>query len=395
MELALEKFGAQLTDRGASLPTHFQKGNPLSNIILSILEQHGVVDERDLVFIGGSRADGLGNGWSDFDVFVITDRWSDPLVGSHLVPMPHDQLPLDLEVWRVSEVEELLARLRIANDGLPNDHRTFMSLTDDERDFLHSLTNAVPVQNEDGIIALQSKLVTNGLSRLSIARALVGITNTQTDLLGWLAVGDWQSACSAGQKLVEFSALAMLGTVGCTHLGGKWLIPLLRIWFPDARLPPRLLRGVQSLADRVYGLTIRPMREEDAHRYVCDCVDFCNRAVLFTQMNEAAGQHELMREVLWEPLGTSSRESGNEAPSLGPALQLRLNDGQWYVIRVGHEMYEVNEVAAAIIMLVDGAKGGADLIAAMRRAGVPAIEGLERSICDVLLFLANADLLSP
>ena len=374
-------------------------GNKLSTpaldteLIISILRRHEIFAEDDVVFVGGSIADGLATPWSDVDVFVVRSAVQRTEETLHLVPMPHDEMTMDLEVWRSSEVESLLRKLRKIRVDSPTDHRAFMRLTEDERDFLHCLAGGISVYNEAGLLKLKAEVDCDLLARLSVARAVVGITNSQTDLLGWLASGDWQSVGTACQRLLDFAALALLGASGSTHPGGKWITALLRKYFDGRQVPPRLLGGTASLVDHYYSLQVKPDGPAAAGSYARRCVNFANQAVIYAQMAHTAAADSALRRILWLPETTESIGDGQARPALTCAAQLRLHSGKWYLLHVGREMYEVNEAAISSLLLVDGRSTERQILDIMEGLSDVGRPQMAQSLRHLLLFLENANLL--
>lgn len=363
--------------------------------ISRILRENQLFNDRDVIFVGGSMASRLATPWSDVDVFLLRHEAAPSANGLHLVPLPHDEVPIDLEVWPMCEVTALLDKLDAVHAECDTDHRAFMRLTEDERDFLHCLASAVPIHNEELLLRLKARVDAALLGRLSLARALVGITNSQTDLLGWLASSDWQSVGTACQRLVDFAALAILGAAGCTHPGGKWLTALLRNHFQDDDVPSRLLGGASTLADRYYDLQVRPRRSEDAQPYAQSCVTFSNLAVVYAQLLDARCPQSAVDRVLSLPPCRSVRPLEQARPVLSCAAQIRFSLGEWHLIHVGREMYQINAAAAAMMLLMDGQCTEQEILDVMS-AGFPTadIERMATSLRDVILFLENANLLA-
>ncbi len=357
-------------------------------LITSILARHEQLRPDDVVFVGGSAASGLATPWSDIDVMVIRDVEGppDPL---HLVAMPHDEMTMDLEVWRRDEVDALLDRLGAIGRSAATDHRAFMRLSDDERDFLHSLAIAIPVRGATELAAMRARIDPALLARLSIGRALVGISNAQTDLLGWHALGDWQSAAFTCRRLVEFAGLALLGAAGCTHIGGKWTVELLRRAFADRAVPPRLLDGFETLADHYHALQAIPPTAEATWRAARACVRFCNLAVLYAQTDGVEIADATLRDIFWSTPAPPADE-GEDKPGLSLAVQIRFDRGIWYMLHVADEMFEINAVAVAMLVLIDGRSNEASILAALRDAATADPQALQRSLRDMLLLLDNA-----
>ncbi|WP_113703345.1 PqqD family protein [Nonomuraea lactucae] len=364
-------------------------------LVKSVLRTRFALDDDDVAYVGGSVADGIATPWSDVDVFLIRHGAEAADDGMRLVPMPHDDIPMDLEVWSRGEVEDLLGKLRALRSDSRSDHRAFMRLSDDERDFLHSLAIAIPVHNEDRLRDLQADVDRDLLAKLSLARALVGITNSQTDLLGWLSSGDWQSVGVACQRLLDFSASALLAAIGCTHPGGKWLTALLRSEFRDRPVPPRLLAGAKSLTDRFYALQARPAHAGAVDGYARACVGFANLAVAYAQTAGVERLDSTVRAVLWSPESPRSPSDGRSCPALSCGAQLRYDSGQWYLLHVGREMYQVNATAAAMVLLLDGRSTEQDVLDVLRDLSSADRDQLARSLHDLLMFLENANLLAP
>ncbi|MEU3563661.1 PqqD family peptide modification chaperone [Kitasatospora sp. NPDC006786] len=363
-------------------------------LIESVLRRHYALDDDDIVYVGGSVADGIATPWSDVDVFLIRDEVGPAADGMRLVPMPHDDIPMDLEVWSRGEVDGLLGKLRGLRSESRRDHRAFMRLSDDDRDFLHSLAIAIPVHNEGKLLELKAELDRDLLAQLSLARALVGITNSQTDLLGWLESGDWQSVGVACQRLLEFAASALLAAIGCTHPGGKWLTSLLRDQFKDREVPPRLLADAESLSDRFYALQTRPGCAEAVNGYARACVGFANVAVMYAQTFGVKDLDHAVRTVLWSPDPPSPPSDGRSNPTLSCRAQLRYDSGCWYLLHVGREMYRINATAAAMVLLLDGRSTEEEVVNAFQDVSSADRDQLAKSLNDLLMFLENADLLA-
>lgn len=333
--------------------------------ILDVLAAAGVLRDDDIVYVGGSVADRLATPWSDVDVFIVGSDAAAPGAPGRLIPLPHDNIRIDLERWHLAEVKTLLDRLEASGAAPPEDHRAFMRLLDEDRDFLHSLAIAVPIRNPAALGALRQRIDRPLLARLGGARALMGISNSQTDLIGWLAAGDWQSAAATSQKLVDFAALALLADAGSTHPGGKWINALLRRHFDYQPVPARLLGAAPTLADHYYRLQIRPDSAVALATHVRACTAFCNMAVAWCQAR-AGGDASIVPEILAVPVAAGA--TIGPRPVLATAAQIRRDGGSWYLLHVAGAMYEINDLAAAILLLCDGARGAGEIAALLGRA---------------------------
>ena len=365
---------------------------PSLDLIERILREQGFWQTDDIIFVGGSVADGLATPSSDIDVFVIRNGLTRSNGELHLVPLPIDQAPIDLEVWGTAEVQALLHKLKEVGAAAATNHRAFMRLTEEERDFLHCLTTAIPVYNKEMLLKLQIEVDSSLLSQLSLARALVGVTNSQTDLLGWLASDDWQSVGAACQRLLDFSAAAMLAAAGCTHVGGKWLTALLRNCFSGKRLPPRLLGGSGSLVDHFYALQLRPSCSEGALTYAQGCVNFSNFAVVYAQTINC-GLDDPLRQIFWLPERPSPPSDCQFRPRLSCAAQIRFDSGRWYLLHVGREMFQVNATAVGMMLLLDGRTTEQEMLDILEKVTSPNRIQLSGALRDLLMFLDNANLL--
>jgi Nucleotidyltransferase domain len=364
---------------------------PNTEIIVGLLGRYGVCRKDDVVFVGGSAAYGLATPYSDVDVFIIRQNGAVAPDGVRLVPMPDDEVPIDLEIWSASEVDSLLDRVARMQVGAQADYRTFMQLSEDQRDFLHSLLCALPVLNESSLATLQAKVPAQLLAHLSMERALLGISNAQIDLLGWLAAGDWQSACTGCQKMLDFAGLALLASAGCTHPGGKWTLTLLRRFFDDQSIPPRLLGNATTLADRLYSLQCKPDCAAATPAYTEECTRFVNSAVIWAQLADKPHLKSVLQSAFWSQSPSGGHDTG---PALSCKAQLRLADDGCYLINVKHEMYKVNTVAMTMLLMMDS-RTSEQIICELAMAGGGAEPNkLRTALHDLVLFLENANLLA-
>ena len=183
------------------------------------------------VYLSGSLVAGLGNPWSDIDLFAITDREATgPFVrhastndtSAHFV----NGRRVDYEFWRPAQVRRLAERLSEVRIGSGKEIQgtTFLLI---EECFIHRLRIGVPLLNREQFIAYQA-LFDFDLFRAYQTEDVIRYTDAlHEDVCGMLEGGDTDVALLRARDLVEGAVDAYCHRLGNTDPTRKWRIMFL------------------------------------------------------------------------------------------------------------------------------------------------------------------------
>lgn len=350
---------------------------------------------NDILFIGGSVVEGLATPWSDLDVYMVAETGEPAVADWRQIDVPFDQIVLDVEVWLLDEVKKLVSRLSSIGPRWRSDARNMMKLSAVEREFLHRLRLGVPIHNAKGLDDLRHRANWRDLAGLVYSRALLRVTNAQTDLLGFVAQRDWPSAILSAQTVVHFSVSALLGVFGETHPGEKWIFRLLRRLRSD-ELPEGLLAGWPDLESRVFDLLASSADRDDAEAYVRGCVEFANQVIPYAQLvlDGKDGNPEGPPHVIVPSVAASDANRLEGLPPLALGAQIRFVDGRWYLFHVNApRMFELNEVAVRLLAGFAGRWPAGEAVLHARSCPEADEAVLKRALREMEGFLNQAGLL--
>lgn len=173
-------------------------------------------------YCAGSAIDGLGNAWSDIDLYVIGP--CDP-VGVHVIDNGNHRVSIhylearriDFEFWRPASVEEVAGKLlSFEEDQLGED----VPLNGPEQKFVHRL-----LHNETyfGDPAPWRKMFDSGkLAQMQRYACVRQTDHLHEDICGMLENGDCASAVLLCRRLLDYALGAALHAHGNTIPTVKW-----------------------------------------------------------------------------------------------------------------------------------------------------------------------------
>jgi len=213
----------------------------------------------DIVVISGTLIEGIGNAYSDIDVYVITDSYrqsgeialqhhhrvltvdrdivrpdtpSSPVLLIHTV-IPGTSIKIDVEFKPFAEVESLLARIHDIYE-YASDNLILLTkrLTDREEIMVHRLLNCVPILGQERFTALLRRLPVDEYRYIAY-RWVASDFAILLDLAGAWDAGELDRAVELARENVFVQTSGYLRLRGVTNLRRKWLLTYLKR-LPDA-----------------------------------------------------------------------------------------------------------------------------------------------------------------
>jgi hypothetical protein len=184
------------------------------------------------VFAAGSVILGWGHATSDLDLYVITeDRISisegleafdrhvstaDPLI--HIVIGELGPYRADIEVWRASQVDEIIGRFA---DRTPDQEAPDLDRT--EQDMIYRLASGRPLHGEDWWARRRKAIDESNYGLWLAERRKLFAESFLEDVAGLLAAEDAETALLAAHEAFALSVEAVLAVHGDYTINRKWL----------------------------------------------------------------------------------------------------------------------------------------------------------------------------
>ncbi len=162
--------------------------------ILSFLEY----DKKDIIFISGSIVEGIGNKYSDLDVYVIKDAFLD--LNSRKIEYVSNKsktqfeelsngIVCDIEYWPLKTVETLISKIRNINiEDLSIRTREHLKIEnysmEELASFIHRFLNSYPIYNEKEYNSLKEQLHLDKFYKLMTRKYINNMDNVYEDVIG-------------------------------------------------------------------------------------------------------------------------------------------------------------------------------------------------------------------
>ncbi|ESX79988.1 hypothetical protein [Mesorhizobium sp. LSHC414A00] len=174
------------------------------------------------VYCAGSAIDGLGNAWSDIDLYVIgsCEPAGDCVIdnGSHRVSIHYlEGRRIDFEFWQPAWVQQIADKLTgFTEDQLGEE----VPLTGAEQKFVHRLLHS---RTYFGDLAPWLRRFDSGkLARMQRYACVRQTDHLHEDICGMLESGDYASAALLCRLLLDHALGAVLHALGNTIATKKW-----------------------------------------------------------------------------------------------------------------------------------------------------------------------------
>lgn len=281
--------------------------------IIGLLQAHIQLLPGEMVFASGSVVEGIGNIYSDLDLFVVTDRDLSSLRTGLPTVILCRETPIDIEVWSPEDIRRTVQRICSVCDKLDDDSRYALGPTLKELDLLHRFSIGRPLVHAEVFHEYRELAATASLSRILFARAQSVINILQQDVAGHLWEGDGESARLIAQRLAGAAFDCVLAAFGNTNPSEKWRLGKLTM------LPAG---EVESLLDRT---PFRSLREAALFFLTFvgsgDCFEYCFEVVRLANALLPWCQYRLRGHALDSRIPISRERPASASRSL-PRLDL-------------------------------------------------------------------------
>jgi hypothetical protein len=196
--------------------------------ICAAIKAHVGLESCEPLYLSGSLAEGLGNGTSDIDVFLVTDRRIQAESFGDAILIPFSPCSIDLEVLSLTALRDLIARLQAFPAEEERDVRSSMGFSPRDLTLLHRLLIGRPLAAIDTFEELRSALAIQSLARLLFDQAAGLINSLALDIEGLLSEPDLDSAVVLAQRVLGATIDAILAVQGSTNPNQKWRFRRLR-----------------------------------------------------------------------------------------------------------------------------------------------------------------------
>jgi hypothetical protein len=250
-----------------------------------LLALEGLHDASECaVYCSGSCIDGMGNPWSDIDVFVIGDREpigpyakqaSTNATSQHYVRNRR----IDFEFWRPREVSALADRLRALDVGSGRTIATTAFLWIEEC-FIHRLRIGVPLLDYDRFARYRALFDFDKFLAYKVEDTIRMLDAALEDLCGMMEVNDVDVALTTAREVVNGAIDAYCHKFGSSDPTRKWRVK-------------HLARSTQApchceISDEFWRLQFPEAavlrNDRDAwHTHLEACIRFANRVTALVQ----------------------------------------------------------------------------------------------------------------
>ena len=349
------------------------------------IEQAIQLNAGDVLFAAGSLVEGLGNGKSDLDVFLLTRREDILLTSLNGLALLVRGCLIDVRVVQMSEVEALLDRfLRWASQ--PRHPRNALGIAYDDRKFLHRLSSGEPLFGETLLDTLRARLKFGDLARHKLDCARFLASTIQIDLSGLYQARDFLSMPFAAQDLLGYTADALVAGYGSTNPNPKWRARELDLLPDDWRdQVPGCPAGL-SAAQMFVELHRAPaeLTASSVFRHASRIVKF-SRGVFPGIEYKLFGPREAALPRL--PALESRSPSEDPLPHLDFDVQVSFQNGHFEMWRLNTPaiLFELSPLGSSIVCLCDGESSKQETRSqAARHAGEDNAAVVVDTICEAI-----------
>ncbi|MCK8499855.1 MULTISPECIES: hypothetical protein [Myxococcus] len=179
------------------------------------------------VFLSGSLVEGMGNAFSDIDVFIVgggepkgtsLHKAGEALFSVHML----GKRRVDFEYWSDAAVERLAAKLASLDlkEGGPDNVMMERRMTEDEIVFLHRVRTGVALMHDSRLERLRARFDFPRLSRWLQEVKIREVDDALEDLYGMMEQPD--VALMRARELLNSTCDAFCHARGSTNIRRKW-----------------------------------------------------------------------------------------------------------------------------------------------------------------------------
>jgi len=212
-------------------------------IDVEIIKKEVPFGENDLVFIGGSLIEGIGNKLSDLDLFIITDNFDD----ASNYDMDYDfknikymfkrinDVIYDIEYWDRNVIDTVFEQIN-SIDLLEIDTKVMNQVNIPNYDFsnisslIHRMINGINISNQE-----QFESYVNGLDLRKYHTLMVryNMSNAEAkyeDIVGNLDSENYSSALFVAKEYLVYLSMALLHSYSISIDRKKWVFKKLELF---------------------------------------------------------------------------------------------------------------------------------------------------------------------
>jgi predicted nucleotidyltransferase len=245
----------------------------LFEFIRSKLNISDLFDEIETVYLGGSVSEGLGNRFSDLDIYVIgrpsKHTLSELNIDSYCNVVSIKQIITDYDNKQIRIDLHALSKSYIDELGLIIVEGRSIKLSDLEIDIVHRLKTGISVLNMNAFKAIASKIDFSVFNQHISFMYYTKATNILEDCLGFIDQNDLETAMISSKKLIESSVDSYLAFLGDTTPRDKWRIRKIYRTIPDNSL----------IRQKFHALMFNPVdltKKSEMKKYFNHAIDFFN-----------------------------------------------------------------------------------------------------------------------
>jgi hypothetical protein len=348
-------------------------------------------DPADLLLLAGSLCEGLGNHRSDLDVYRVPSQHDEAPAGDPVSILDFGTFALDVETVERTALERLLARLdAVDSDADADPRKAVADFSDADVKLLHQLRIAHTVPGGEPFRQLAGAVHARKLARVLLDRAVAWMGALHIDILGFVEIGDDESARPLLRAFRARLGAALLAGLGETNPAEKWQIRLLaRLATPRAAL---CLPGGDALAtviDRWRALDHR-IGEWSAEQALRALARLRFAIVPWAQQRFLSGVSLQSNDNGFPAVAAQHRSDGTVLPPLRLDCQLQRDARGIWISRVASpEVIYVNPLAHEVLMLFDGASTAGAAVQRITQLSTAAATDIERAVDDFRTVLAD------
>lgn len=258
--------------------------------------------DDDLVIATSSLIEGIGNKFSDLDIYVfrenlpkakeidfekhhrvltvnriivtsanISEVENEEVFLVHTV-IPETDIKVDVEFKTYRSIAEVANKVEsLFEYATSNLEMLSKYLEDRENSIIHRIFEALPIKNERKLKEIQAKFSKEKYCYLAY-RWLASDFSILLDIFGAISKGERDRAVEICQINLKRQMQAYLHINGCTNVDPKWMYTYLQ---ESKKQDIASLSG--DFFKLIYFIDYQMEKNSDKERYVLDCLDFCDQ----------------------------------------------------------------------------------------------------------------------
>ena len=276
--------------------------NDQVDVPVQFILKNAYAGEDDLVIATSSLIEGIGNKYSDLDIYVfkkalpkakeiqfekhhrvittnrtivtsknISEVGKEDVFLVHTV-IPETDIKVDVEFKTYQSIGEVAGKVASLFDyAISNLEMLSKYLNDRENSIIHRIFEAVPIKNESKLEEIKALFSREKYCYLAY-RWLASDFSILLDIFGALSKNEYDRAVDICQINMKRQLQAFLHLKGCTNVDPKWMYTYLN---DSKELEVELMSD--EFFKLIYFIGYQMESGSEKRKYVLDCIDFCDR----------------------------------------------------------------------------------------------------------------------